>query len=195
MLQAKTIRRPPDRFLKEEKFDPEKTERQIEDLVKQTNNVSSGKENVASKDTDVALSANSDIKYPSQKAVKTYVDTKTLALLSTINVPLNSNGQTTIYTVPAGKRCVLHSALLVIDADAGTSDLSIGQKGATTDFLPVQNLDNLDAQYDVGLLMPVPSATPALPQKSYAGGTIIEADVSNQAGGVTNKLFLFGVLY
>ena len=33
-------------------------------------------ENVANKDIDGTLTANSDIKYPSQKAVKTYVDTK-----------------------------------------------------------------------------------------------------------------------
>jgi hypothetical protein len=33
-------------------------------------------ENVANKDIDGTLAANSDTKYPSQKAVKTYVDTK-----------------------------------------------------------------------------------------------------------------------
>ena len=118
-------------------------------------------------------------------------------LLSTTTVPLNANGLTTIYTVPTegGKRCVLSHALMDLGADAGTSDISIGQSGATTDFLPVQNLDNGNAQYDVLLLMPVPSATPALPQKSYAAGTVIQALVANQAGGTTNKLFLFGVLY
>lgn len=118
-----------------------------------------------------------------------------LLLLSATTVALNANGQTTIYTVPAGKRCILSHALLVLANDAGTSDLSIGQQGATTDFLPVQNLDNLDAQYDVGLLMPVPSATPALPQKSYAAGTIIEADVANNNGAAGNTLFLYGTLY
>lgn len=39
-------------------------------------------ENVANKDTDVALTANSDTKYPSQKAVKAYADTKQSALLT-----------------------------------------------------------------------------------------------------------------
>lgn len=37
-------------------------------------------ENVANKDTDGTLAANSDTKYPSQKAVKTYADTKQAAL-------------------------------------------------------------------------------------------------------------------
>ncbi len=36
-------------------------------------------ENVANKDTDGALTANSDTKYPSQKAVKTYSDTKQIS--------------------------------------------------------------------------------------------------------------------
>ncbi len=118
-----------------------------------------------------------------------------LTLLSATTVSLGADGQTTIYTVPTGKRCILSHALLVLGGDAGTSDLSIGQNGATTDFLPVQNLDNGNAQYDVLLLMPVPSATPALPQKSYAAATVIEADVANQAGGAGNTLYLYGTLY
>jgi len=123
------------------------------------------------------------------------LSTLALTLLSATNVPLNADGQTNLYTVPPGKRCILSHALLVLGADAGTSDLSIGQSGTPTDFLPVQNLDNGDAQYDVLLLMPVPSATPAVAQKSYAAGTVIQADVSNNAGGATNTLYLFGLLY
>ena len=118
-----------------------------------------------------------------------------LTLLSTTTVPFNADGQTALFTGPAGKRFILHSILVVLGADAGTTDVSVGQNGATTDFLPVQNLDNGNAQYDVLLLMPVPSATPALAQKSYAAGTKIVADVSNQAGGAVNTLFLYGTLY
>ena len=118
-----------------------------------------------------------------------------VSLLSATIVSLAADADTTLYTVPVGKRLILDHALLVLGADAGTSDLSIGQNGATTDFLPVQNLDNLNAQYDVGYLCPVPSATPALPQKSYAAGTVIKATVANQAGGATNTLYLYGMLY
>ncbi len=118
-----------------------------------------------------------------------------LTLLSATTVALNSDANTTLFTVPTGKRCILSHALLVLGADAGTSDISIGQNGATTDFLPVQNLDNGNAQYDVLLLMPVASATPALVQKSYASATVIEATVANQAGGASNTLYLFGLLY
>lgn len=117
-----------------------------------------------------------------------------LCLLSATTVSLAADADTTIYTVPTGKRCILHSAILVAGADAGTSDISIGANGAETDFVGVTNLDNLDAQYDAMLLAPVPSATPAT-LKTYAAGTVIEAKVANQAGGATNTLYLFGVLY
>ena len=116
-----------------------------------------------------------------------------LTLLSQTTVALNADADTVIYTVPTGKRCILHSALLVAGADAGTSDISIGADGAETDFVGVTNLDNLDAQYDSVLLAPVPSSTPAT-LKSYAAGTVIEAKVANQAGGATNTLYLFGIL-
>lgn len=119
---------------------------------------------------------------------------KSLSLLSITTVSLAANGDTTIYTVPTGKRCILYGALLVAGADAGTSDISIGQDGAETDFVGVTNLDNLDAQYDSMLLAPVPSATPAT-LKSYAAGTVIQAQVANQAGGSTNTLYLYGMLY
>jgi hypothetical protein len=115
-------------------------------------------------------------------------------LLSETTVSLAADADTTLYTVPQGKRCVLSHAWLVAGADAGTSDISIGQAAAGTDFTGTINLDNLDAQYDAVLLAPVPSATPTT-QKSYAAGTVIEAKVSNQAGGATNTLFLFGFLY
>lgn len=39
-------------------------------------------ENVANKDTDTTLSANSDTKYPSQKAVKTYVDSTVVSAIT-----------------------------------------------------------------------------------------------------------------
>jgi len=117
-----------------------------------------------------------------------------VTLLSTTTVSLAADADTVIYTVPTGKRCILSHGMLVAGADAGASDISIGQAGAETDFVGVTNLDNLDAQYDSMLLAPVPSATPAK-LKSYATGTVIEAKVANHAGGATNTLYLFGLLY
>ena len=117
-----------------------------------------------------------------------------VTLLSSTTVSLAADADTVIYEVPTGKRCILDHAILVAGADAGESDISIGQNSAETDFIGVTNLDNLNAQYDSMLLSPVPSATPAT-LKSYAAGTVIEAKVANHAGGTTNTLYLFGLLY
>ena len=54
-------------------------------------------ENQNNKDTDGTLSANSDTKYPSQKAVKTYADTKQAALADVITA--DTYGSSTQYPV------------------------------------------------------------------------------------------------
>jgi len=118
-----------------------------------------------------------------------------VALLSTTAVSLAANADTTIYTVPAGKRCILSHAILVAGADAGASStIAIGQNTAETDFLAAHTLSNLDAANDAVILIPVPNTTP-LKGKSYAAATVIQAQVANQSGGASNTLFLFGTLY
>jgi hypothetical protein len=119
---------------------------------------------------------------------------KAISLLSTTTVSLAANAQTTLFTVPAGKRCVLDSALLVAGADAGTTTVTIGQVGALTDFLGTQTLSGVNAQYDAAWLQPVPAATPVM-RKSYAAGTVIQIDVGANAGGATNTVYLYGMLY
>jgi hypothetical protein len=117
-----------------------------------------------------------------------------ISLLSVTTVALNANADTDLYTVPPGKRCVLSHALLVAGSDAGATTISIGQDGAETDFIPVNTLSSLDAANDAVIMMPVPNTTPAK-IKSYAAGTVIQAQVTNQAGGAVNTLYLFGMLY
>ena len=121
------------------------------------------------------------------------LNTLACTLLSTTTVALNANADTTIYTVPTGKRCILSHAILVAGADAGTTVISIGADGAETDFLPNNTLSNLDAANDAVILMPVPNTTPTK-TKSYAAGAVIQAKVSSQAGGATNSLLLYGTL-
>jgi hypothetical protein len=115
-------------------------------------------------------------------------------LLSETTVSLAANGQTTLYVVPAGKRLVLHSALLVLSANAGTTTVTIGKSTALTDFVGTQSLASLDAQYDAGWIQPVPHATTPL-RKSYAAGDIIQIDVGANAGSAGNTVYLFGFLY
>jgi len=122
---------------------------------------------------------------------------KSVSLLSATTVSLAANADTTLYTVPVGKRCILSHAILVAGADAVTSDISIGQNGAETDFVGAIDLGNVDAQYDACRLAPVPvaAAASAVKEKSYAAGTVIEAKVTNQAGSANNTLYLYGTLY
>jgi hypothetical protein len=123
------------------------------------------------------------------------LNTKAITLLSSTTVAFNANADTTLYTVPTGKRCVLECAIVVAGADAGaTTTISIGADGTETDFLAVNTLSNLDAANDAVILRPIPNTTP-LKSKSYAAGTVIQATVANQSGGATNTLYLFGFLY
>lgn len=119
---------------------------------------------------------------------------KSISLLSATTVSLASATQTTLFTVPTGKRCVLHSAIIVAGADASTSTVTIGKSSALTDFLGTQTLSNLDAQYDTVILQPIPNATP-VKTKSYAAADIIQIDVTSAVGGATNTVYLFGFLY
>ncbi len=117
-------------------------------------------------------------------------------LISSTTVALNANGDTTIYTVPIDRTFIPTKAILVAGADAGaTSALSIGANGTETDFIPAAVLSNLDAANDAVILQPVPVAALPVKNKSYAAGTVIQAQVSTQSGGATNTLYLYGFLY
>lgn len=119
---------------------------------------------------------------------------KAITLLSSTTVAFNSVAATTLYTVPTGKRCVLHGAMVVAGADASNTAVTLGQVGALTDFLGTQTLTGVNAQYDSVYLEPVPNATPVI-RKSYAAGTVIQMDVTTGAGGASNRVDLFGYLY
>jgi len=121
---------------------------------------------------------------------------KAIALLSSTAVAdLSSATETTLYTVPTGKRCILTEAWLVVAGDVGASlAVTIGQNGAETDFVGTTNGDNLDAAYDAIIMKPVPSATPAT-CKSYAAATIIKLDVAVAGNAVAGTVYLFGFLY
>jgi hypothetical protein len=120
------------------------------------------------------------------------LETIGIALLSSTVISLAADADTVLYTVPTGKSCVLSWAVLVPGADTGASKISIGQSGATTDWLP----DNTLATSIVGdafILQPVPNTTTPI-KKAYPAGTVIKATVSSFAGGATNTLYIFGFL-
>ena len=115
-------------------------------------------------------------------------------LLSVTNVSFAANADTVLYTVPAGYSLILDHAKIVAGADAASTDITIGQNTAESDFLPTNQMDNLDAADDAIIVMPVPNTTPTK-CKEYAAGIVIEMNVANQAGGATNAVYLYGTLY
>ncbi len=119
-----------------------------------------------------------------------------LSLLSTTAITDMSDADIqTLFTVPTGKTCILSHAILEVSGDAGASGvLTIGSGASASDFVGTTNVDNLDADGDCILMMPVPSATPAT-LKAYAAATVISLDVATAANAVTGSLYLFGILY
>ena len=114
-------------------------------------------------------------------------------LLSIKNVSFAANADTALLTVPAGYGCILDHAKIVAGADAVSTDITIGQNGAESDFIPTNQMDNLNAADDAIIVMPIPSLTPLI-NKKYAAGTLLEMNVANQAGGATNTVYLYGML-
>lgn len=101
----------------------------------------------------------------------------------------------TLYTVPVGKTCILAFAFVEVSGDAEAAGvLTIGEGAAATDFVGTTNVDNLDADGDVILMAPVPSATPAT-LVAYAAGDVISLDVATACAAVTGTCYLFGFLY
>jgi hypothetical protein len=98
-------------------------------------------ENEANKDPDGTLAANSDTKYPSQKAVKTYVDTAVTGLLdfkgstdasSNPNYPAASKGDAYVVSVAgkvggaSGKSVDIGDVYLATADNAGGTEASVG---------------------------------------------------------------------
>lgn len=117
-----------------------------------------------------------------------------MTLLSKTNVDLSADGLTTLYTVPAGKTCVPVYAPFTVGDDAGASKISIGQSGATEDWLPQTTLGTTSVSGDVFLLQPLP-ADPSPAKKAYPAGTVLQVEVADHAGATTNVLYLFGFLF
>ena len=113
--------------------------------------------------------------------------------VSSTTVAFNAAAATTLYTVPPGKLFIPVLAIVRAGADAVLTDVTFGRSTAKTDWLGTIQLDNLDADGDQVLLMPVPQ-DPALKLKIYAAGVLFQIDVTVAQGGASNKVDLFGYL-
>lgn len=120
---------------------------------------------------------------------------KSIALVSKTSITSFAvESATTLYTVPTGKVFIPTEAWLETAADVGANlVVTIGRSTALTDFIGSTTCSNLDADGDIVILKPVPSATPAK-NKTYAATTIIQIDVATAGNAVAGVCYLFGFL-
>ena len=104
-------------------------------------------------------------------------------LSSTAAVDLNNAvAATSLFTVPAGKKCVVHKIVLRnLSANATAATVTFGQVGALTDFLNTQTLSGLNAAAATGVLMPIPNAT-TVKAIEYTAAEIFQINVTVAAG-------------
>jgi hypothetical protein len=124
------------------------------------------------------------------------------SVLSESLVSHASATQTTIYTVPAGKTCILTKLIIVAAGDEGATDITVGGNGTYDDWLGTNGdgtdphqLDNLDAAGDVAVITPDFTADPTTGLTTYVAGTTIKVDVVAANGNSGNRYILFGILY
>jgi len=97
----------------------------------------------------------------------------------------------TIYTVPAGYKCVLdHVRIRNLSATAASCTVTVGKVGALTDFLNTQTLSGLNAAKATGILCPVPNAT-TVKGIEYDAGDVLKIDVAIAAGSACTATIEF----
>ena len=111
------------------------------------------------------------------------------------SVDFNATAQTTLYTVPTGKKCVLdYVRIRNVSADMALADCTVGQVGALTDFLGTRDLALLNAAASTGILASIPAAN-VVKGIEYTAGEVIQIDVTTAVGGAcTATVELFGKL-
>jgi len=113
-----------------------------------------------------------------------------------VGTNLATTGNTTLYTVRTGKRCILTEAWLVAtEGDVGANlQCSIGISGSELDFVASSSGDNLAAANDAIQLKPITSIAPQK-NKSYAAAAVLVFDVIVAGNAVAGRVFLFGFEY
>ncbi len=154
-------------------------------------------ETTANKDTDVALTANSDAKYPSQKAIKAYVDAAIIATKSALYPVGSLYTNTTSNTNPAtllgfGTWAAFSSGRVPVGIDVAQTEFdTIGKTGGakthtlTTAEIPSHNHVMGDAQAVAG------GATVGVIKD---GGTN-RSTATTGSGGAHNNLQPYTVVY
>lgn len=128
-----------------------------------------------------------------------------ISLLSSTTVSFAATGQTTLYTVPTGKVCIITEAHIIAAADCGETDITIGVTASWDNWAGANGiaggdiaLDNLDAAGDMCIISPATFvATPAANNvlQRYTAAEVIKIDVTAANGSAGNTVKLFGYLY
>jgi len=124
-------------------------------------------------------------------------------LLSKTTVSTAVIGKTALYTGPDDYDFILSHAFFISAGDQGNSRISIGQFGATEDWLADRLLSDIDSANEVGLLMPRPIEPIGEEQRKraisvqqlYSDGITIQFDCKTIEGVAGNTILLFGMLY
>jgi len=128
-------------------------------------------------------------------------------LLSSTTVAFDSAGQTTLYTVPTGKSCVITKIIVIAGADCVDTEITIGVTATWDNWLgdngiggAAIDLDELDAAGEYCVFEPISDADPVAAISvltRYTAGEVIKIDVAIPVtgGGATNTVKVFGILY
>lgn len=126
-----------------------------------------------------------------------------VTLLSTTTVDHSGTGQTTLYTVPTGKSCLICFIIIKAAGDEAATDITIGKTASWDDYIGGAGshlaadlqLDNLDVAGDVCMIGPGMIANPATNSVVYTTGEVIKVDVTAGNGNVGNTYYLYGILF
>lgn len=112
-------------------------------------------------------------------------------------VNLAASGQTLLFTVPSGKKCIITDVRFeVVQANTVTSVASVrvGKASSYDEWLPITVLTGLDA---VGEFVNLSTASNLLIRKSFGSGDAIKMDVTTAAvaTALTVDVHVFGYIY
>ncbi len=121
-----------------------------------------------------------------------------VALLGSVDL-VNMNGtpatETTIYTVPVGKKCVLnHVRIRNISATCSSATASFGAAGAARNFLGTQTLSALNVAGASGILTPIPAVITPIGYEYEAGVALVMKLIAAAGSACTATIEFFGTI-
>lgn len=113
------------------------------------------------------------------------------------NVNLAATGQTTLFTVPSGKKCVVSDVRIEVtgaNAVISVASVRVGKSSSYDHWLPITVLTNLDA---IGEMVSLNNAVNMLVRQVFNSNDAIKLDVTTAAvaTSLTANVHVFGYTY